>query len=410
MKIGHPVVDLECEALVRAVRRDDPSGDGLLEALGSGINWPRLIDLSVRHRVMPLLCARLQSLGERNPAPLEIMARLKTLRRLNEGKNLVMLGKLAEILDIFGRNGIEAIVLKGPALAVAAYGSVGMRQFDDLDILIRPRDYECVKSLMAGLGFRQNEQGTRAQEAEYFRRNYGSEFIDTRGKAFVEITTKLTDLLNEVGLETEDLFARKEIITTEGMKLLSLSAEDALIYLCFHGTKHIWPLLGMISDLAAFVASRHDWPWEELLERAQKAGLRRNFLLGLQLARDIAGIELPEVIDCKPRYDAVAARLRDQIHTNLFWPRINELTYLELALHNLKRRERISDKMSFILRRLVGLSPMDWKTIPLPDCLFSLYIPLRVIRLLATLVFPGLGVRMNRDFRNRKARRQPDSG
>jgi len=408
VRIGHPAVDLESKALVRAVRRDDPSGESLLEALGSGINWPRLIDLSMRHRVMPLLCARLQALGERNPAPREIMAGLKTLRRFNDGKNLIMLGKLAEILDMFGRNGIEAIVLKGPALAAAAYGSVGMRQFDDLDILIRPRDYPRVKYLMASLGFRQNEEGTPAQEAEYFRRNLGSEFIDTREGFCVEIKTKLTDLLYEAGLETDNLFARKEIILTENMKLLSLSAEDALIYLCFHGTKHIWPLLGMISDLAAFVASRHDWPWEELLDRAHKAGLRRNFLLGLQLARNIAGIELPEVIDSKHRYDAVAARLRDQIHTNFYRPRINEPTYLDLALFNLKRREKMSDKLSFILRRLVGLSPMDWKTIPLPDSFFSLYLPLRVVRLLAALVFPGLGVRMNRDLWNRRARRRPD--
>jgi len=410
VKIGHPVVDLECEALVRAVRRDDPSGNRLLEALGSGINWPRLIDLSVRHRVMPLLCARLQALGKRNPAPREIMAGLKTLRRLNEGKNLLLTMKLAEILDAFDKNGIEAIVLKGSALAVAAYGSVGMRQFDDLDILIRPQDHTCIKSLMASLGFRQDEEGTPAQEAEYFRRNYGSVFIDTRARVFVEITTKLTDFLNQAELETENLFARKEIIITERMKLFSLSAEDMRIYLCFHGTKHFWPLLGMISDLAALAATRHDWPWEELLERAQRAGLRRNFLLGLQLARDIAGIGLPEVIDGKPCYDAVAARLRDQIHTNLFWPRINELTYLELALFNLERREKISDKLNFILSRLVGLSPMDWKTIPLPDSFFFLYRPLRVVRLLATLVFPGLAVRMSRDFRNRKARRQPDSG
>jgi len=359
---------------------------------------------------MPVLCARLQVLGTRNPAPREIMAGLKTLQRLNEGKNLLLTMKLAEILDVFGRNGIEAIVLKGPALAVAAYGSIGMRQFDDLDILIRPRDHARIKSLMAGLGFRQNEEGTRAQEAEYFRRNYGSEFIATRARVFVEITTKLTDLLNEAGLETENLFARKEIITTESMKLFSLSSEDALIYLCFHGTRHIWPVLGMISDLAAFAASRDDWPWGQVLKKARQAGLRRNLFLGLMLAGEAAGLELPAEVEREAKTDAVAAKLKKQILADLFWNRINEVTYLELALHNLKRRERMSDKMSFILRRLVGRSPMDWKTIPLPDCLFSLYIPLRVVRLLATLVFPGLGVRMNRDFRNRKARRRPDSG
>jgi hypothetical protein len=400
VKIRPPAIDFESEALVRAVGRDDPTGDRFLEALEAGVDWPRLVDLSQRHRLMPQFCARLQSLGSRNPAPQDIMAWLKTRRRLNEGKNLILLGKLAEILDIFSRNRIEAIVLKGPVLAAAAYGSLAMRQFDDLDILIRPRDYARAKSLLTDMGFRPNEDGTPAQEAKYFRRNYGSEFIDARGRILVEMYARLTDTFRAAGLETENVFARKESLTVEGLRLPSLCAADSLIFLCFHGTRHTWPLLGMISDLAAFVASRHDWPWGEILEKAREAGLRRNLSLGLMLARDAAGLELPAEVETEAEDDAVAAKLEKQILADLFLSRTTEASYLEVALFNLKRRERLSDKVHFILRWPVLLSPMDWKTVRLPDGLFFLYIPLRFLRLIAMIIFPGLAKIMKQRLRN----------
>jgi len=409
VKIGHPVVDLECEALVLAVRRDDPSGDGLLEALGSGINWPRLIDLSVRHRVMPLLCARLQALGERNLAPREIMARLKTLRRLNEGKNLVMLGKLAEILDIFGRNGIEAIVLKGPALAVAAYGSVGMRQFDDLDILIRPRDYARIKSLMAGLGFRPDKEFTPAQEAIHLRRHHDFGYNDAQKGIYIEIHIRLTETFHRVRLETESLFMRRTIVATEGLKLPSLSAGDALLYLCAHGTLNVWPALGMICDVAALATSRGDWAWGEVLEEAQKAGLGRTVLLGLGLARDAVGLKLPALIEYEVRADAGAAKLRGRVLADLLPGREAEIPHLERAFFYLSSKERTTDKMAFALKRLVLPSPEDWTSVHLPDSLYVLHLPVRAFRISAKVIFPGLVKWMRRSLRSRRIRPWPDS-
>lgn len=408
MKIRHPAVDLESEALVRAVRRDDPSGESLLEALGAGINWPRLLDLSVRHRVMPLLCARLQSLGERNPAPREIMARLKTLRRLNEGKNLIMLGKLAEILDIFDRNGIEAIVLKGPVLAAAAYGSVGMRQFDDLDILIRLRDFMYAKKLMANLGFRLDKEFTPAQEAAHFRRHNELGFIDARMEMYIEIHFRLTATFHRVGLETESLFARREVVGTEGLKLPSMSAEDSLLYLCFHGTYHVWSTLGMICDVAALVASRREWAWDKILEEARKAGLRRKLLLGLALAHDAVGLELPKWVESKIRGDAVAGELKERVLTDVLPGRPTRASHFERSLFYLKSLERVSAKMAFILMRFLLPSPDDWKAVLLPDSLYVLYVPLRIFRLFSERIIPGLAKRMRRSLRSGASGRRPD--
>lgn len=410
MRIGLPAGDLECEALVRAVRRDDPSGDRLLEALGADINWPRLIDLSVRHRVMPLLCARLQSLGERNPAPREIMAGLKTLRRLNEGKNLLLTMKLAEILDVFGRNGVEAIVLKGPALAAAAYGSIGMRQFDDLDILIRPRDYACVKSLMAGLGFRPDKEFTPAQEAIHLRRHHDFGYSDAQKGIYIEIHIRLTETFHKIKLETESLFTRRNVVATEGYNLPSLSARDALIHLCAHGALHAWPLLGMICDVGALVASRRDWAWGEILEETGKAGLRRILLLGLRLARDAVGLELAEEVESEARADAAAGKLEKQVLSDLLPGRTVQVPLIELALFFLKSKERMSDKLGFFLKRLALPSPEDWKAIRLPDLFYILYIPVRAFRISAKVIFPGLVKWARRSLRSRRIRPWPDSG
>jgi len=408
VKIRHPAVDLECKALVRAVRRDDPSGDRLLEALGADINWPRLLDLSVRHRVMPLLCARLQALGTRNPVPLEIMARLKTLRRLNEGKNLLLTMRLAEILDVFGRNGVEAIVLKGPALAVAAYGSIGMRQFDDLDILIRPRDYACVKSLMPGLGFRPKKELTPAQEAIHLGRHHDFGYKDTQKGIYIEIHIRLTETFHRVRLETESLFMRKRIVEIEGLKLPSLSAGDALFYLCAHGTLNVWPALGMICDVAALVASRGDWAWGEVLEEARKAGLRRTVLLGLGLARDAVRIELPMEVESKIRADAGAAKLRGRVLADLLPGRKAEIPHLERAFFYLSSKESTTDKLAFALKRLVLPSPEDWTSVRLPDQFYILYIPVRIFRISTKVIFPGLVKWMRRSLRSRRIRPWPD--
>lgn len=408
MKIGHPAVNLESEALVRAVRRDDPSGDRLLKALGADINWPRLIDLSVRHRVMPLLCARLQSLGERNPAPREIMAGLKTLRRLNEGKNLIMLGKLAEILDIFGRNGIEAIVLKGPVLA-AAYGSVGMRQFDDLDILIRPRDYPLAKNLMANLGFRLDKEFTPAQEAMHLRRHHEFGYRDAQSGIFIEIHIRLTETFHRVRVETESLFTRRNVVVAEGYNLPSLSAGDALIHLCVHGALNAWQALGMICDVAVVVASGGVWLWGEVLDKARKTGLRRTVLLGLGLAQDATRIDLPMEVESQIRADKGATNLKRRVLADLLPGRAPQVSPFELALF-LRSKEMISDRLEFFLKRVALPSPVDWKAVRLPDLFYILYIPVRAFRISAKVIFPGLVKWMKRSLRSRRIRPWPDSG
>ena len=52
-------------------------------------------------------------------------------------KGVELTRELARIMACLENHSVDAIPYKGPALAQAIYGDVAMRQFSDLDILIR---------------------------------------------------------------------------------------------------------------------------------------------------------------------------------------------------------------------------------------------------------------------------------
>ena len=67
------------------------------------------------------------------------------MQRFNEAterttmSNLYLTQEMLKLLSAFRKKGIPAIPYKGPVLAQAVYGNVGLRQFGDLDITV-PED------------------------------------------------------------------------------------------------------------------------------------------------------------------------------------------------------------------------------------------------------------------------------
>lgn len=68
-----------------------------------------------------------------------------TLRRLDAAT--------AEALDTFGASGVDALLLKGPALAQALYSTGEHRGYWDVDLLVSPRDLPAAREALAGLGY-----------------------------------------------------------------------------------------------------------------------------------------------------------------------------------------------------------------------------------------------------------------
>ncbi|MHC5830140.1 MAG: nucleotidyltransferase family protein, partial [Nostoc sp.] len=94
------------------------------------------------------------------------MVQLQTLNRMNGLNNIAQTKELLKILALLEYRGIEAIAFKGPILASSVYGNVALRQFNDLDILVRLQDFWQTKAVLVGQGYQSHVP--EADEIEKF--------------------------------------------------------------------------------------------------------------------------------------------------------------------------------------------------------------------------------------------------
>jgi Uncharacterised nucleotidyltransferase len=102
------------------------------------IDWAGVRALAERHRVTPLVASRLRSVCA-EAVPADVLEALTHRQRKVTARNVQLATYLSAALDRLSAAGIDACTFKGATLAVAAYGGLGLRTFDDLDLLV-PRE------------------------------------------------------------------------------------------------------------------------------------------------------------------------------------------------------------------------------------------------------------------------------
>jgi hypothetical protein len=81
------------------------------------------------------------------------------VRRNNER----LVAELARVLDALAGKDVDAIPIKGPVLALKAYGDLGLREFRDLDFLIRDQDVRTTRAVLRDLGYKPRQALSEAQ-------------------------------------------------------------------------------------------------------------------------------------------------------------------------------------------------------------------------------------------------------
>ncbi len=119
--------------------------------------------------------------------------------------------------------------------------------------------------------------------------------------------------------------------------------------------------------------------WDAVTDEARRWGCLRILHLGLQLAADLLGLQLPANI--RQAQDAEARRLAAQAAPRLprypsYW-----LRPFEEPLFHVRMRERLADRAHYCLAMSTPTAA-DWTLLPLPDSLAFLYYLVRPVRLL----------------------------
>jgi Uncharacterised nucleotidyltransferase len=304
--------------------------------------------------------------------------------RANSLHNLSLTRELLRILNAFEAHGIPVVPYKGPSLAVSVYGNLALRQFIDLDIMVHRHDVPKTKELLASLNYRPQYRLTRAQEAALLGSRCTYVFTREDGKSTVEVHWGIVEHFS-FPLDLERLWGRLEQIKLGGEVVLTLSPEDTLLVLCVHGFKHLWERLGWICDVAELIRVCQDtMKWEQLMVEAEALGCERMVLLGLVLANNLLGADVPDEVFRRVNADPTVKALAKQICEQLFRD-ANSLEGLFEGAYfrplHLKMRERLPEKIRYFVRAVAIPTEEDWKLLPLPGFLFPLYHVLRPIRL-----------------------------
>ncbi len=277
------------------------SGTPLNEA-----DWDAFIELAAFHRVAPLLQRSLRGAGPHSPHP-----KLEAYVRSASSRGLLLTGELLRLLKRWEAAGVQAIPFKGPALAATLYGDPALRHFDDLDVLVRAQDFPAAREAVLALGYRPSNL-----------HSYSETFIQVR--AGIEITLDLhwhfliKPTVFPFSPFLEAVFARSESFTLGGQKVRTFSPEDLLLFLCVHGSKHLWLRLQWLCDVAQLLYTRPDLDWAQVMAQAKTSGGRGLLYLGLYLSNDLLGAPLPPDIKEIVRRDRATARLAKRVKHQLF--------------------------------------------------------------------------------------------
>jgi hypothetical protein len=273
------------------------------------ISWPALLTLAEQHGVIALLASALQHCGEGVPPP-GFEQKIRELHRGQVLSTLKMTAELFRLINLFRSASPDVVLVKGPVLALRAYGDTGARRYGDLDFVVRQRDILRATELMISAGY-QNEISLDAIRADKIPGQYT--FVRTAAPLLVELHTERTMRYFPRGLPVEDFFARRQLVPVDGHEIPALAIEDELILICIHGAKHLWDRLTMVADVAAYVACQTSLNWECCFATAQKIGANRMVNTGLLLARNLLRAPLPAHIESRVQADRSASRLAKQI-------------------------------------------------------------------------------------------------
>ncbi len=354
------------------------------------IDWQYLFSSAAAHGMLPVLYQQLAVL-ERGAVPQAVLVSLRAEFQRNAWRSMALTREMLDLLTVLEAAGIPAVPVKGPLLASLLYGNVALRQFTDLDLLIRRRDVIRAKDALLARGYQQPYPLTAAQELHHlrFHREYG--LVRSDGRVLVELQWEIAERYFSFPLGLDSVWERLQLASLAGKPVSSLATEDLLLLLCAHGAKHLWHRLAWICDVARLLEVRPHIDWDGLLRQARALGGEWMLLLGLSLASELREARLPVEIERKVHGRRAIASLASQVWRNLFEPGSEDPGLLQSCAFHLRTRERWRDRAGYCFRLATTPTLADYRLVSLPPIAASFYYAIRPARLVGTYaqkVFP----------------------
>ena len=349
-------------------------------AAGQSLDWLKAADLASSHRLSPVLISSLQ---QHATASLPEDVRLSLLERFRAQavRNFELTRELLEILSLLQKSGVNALALKGPVLSRHLYGDLFLREFLDLDILVRPGDAWTVMKLISAKGFEPHFILTPRQFARFQRGRYDIGLFHPAKRVLVELHWALISPGYSFSPTVQMVWESVQSISIAGRSIKTLSSENQLLCSCLQQAKHNWWRLGWVMDMAGLIRQSPAMDWRQIQNRAGSFGTARMIRVSLRLVQQIFEVTLPESITEWIREDVYSIKIAEQI--------LKHFLLVDITAEQPPRRdpllracmESFTDRVFYWFDNALRPTPLEWALLPLPHSLYALYYPIRMGRL-----------------------------
>jgi len=383
--------DAEVTVLLACLRgQGKAKGQDQLEPLLERVDFERLLSLAYHHAVIPLLYQQLKQLSS-NAVPAEVLDRTRRHYERNGERNRILADELVRLLKLFKSQGIPTIPYKGVEMAHMVYGDIALRQFNDIDFLIRSKDLPRVCELLYEEGYESSHQ----QMAPRFRKRHEQEekeyqFMrwsipghggpiphqqspnDPNNSALiVEPHWRITPRRRACRIDYDRLWERTRHVEFLGEQILVLAPEDLILAMCMCGK---WGQLRAVCDLAQLVKTFSAMDWENCVESACRTGVERIFLVVIVLSNELLSAPVPGQLLERTASDSTVQEIAKKLRYDLFHDPTSKTTpHWQFARFQMQLRERLRDKILYCILTVTSPREVHFKRIPLPLGLVFLY-------------------------------------
>lgn len=348
------------------------------------LDWHLVAALARQHRLTPLLAMGLRHTGLQGVDP-EFLESIELEHQRHFRRNLFLTTEWFTIWKLLDDHGIPCLCFKGPALASEAYGYLGARTFEDLDIFVpSPEEAKRAKDLLLERGYSTNDQLHAIKEKFYQQTQCEYQLSKPDQRLFIDLHWQIFQDFFSFPFPVVAAWKRLTSVSIGSREFPSFCPEDMLLILCAHGTKHGWAHLGHIADIAWLIAKKFPPSgalWKNVVQLARSMKSRRMLNTGLALAHELFQVSLPESIQEAIAGDRTCRMLRRQAIRRLTRGAQDHLPFWEHLVLSLRSRENWTTRWRFCLKGIFVPSLSDYSWVPLPDWLFPLYYALRPIRI-----------------------------
>ena len=205
--------------------------------------------------------------------------------------NLDMAREALRLQRLFDDADLPVLFVKGAALAVLAFGNLGLRAGQDIDLLVPYETLPAATALISRAGYRRFDPPPDISDAQLrlvmpLRKDLG--FVHQATGLRIELHWRL--FLNPHAMAETSFMAASRVVPLAGAAgLRTLGEEDLFAYLCMHGALHWWNRLKWLADVNALLAATPEGALSASIRAAEARGAGRAAAQALLLCRRLLG-------------------------------------------------------------------------------------------------------------------------